>query len=155
MTSGTAAKSIGCVRNLLQRRKGFTSRMAAMPRHGARPTGKTRLAWALKCFLKQSLMVESKRIFHVRDTLSDQEANMKRVLIDAAVAVTALVAPAFSPVIGDDPGYFGRFYPDEKCQSPGPGNPSADGVYYHNDPAQTAEPDGYCDHGRWNRAAGA
>ena len=75
---------------------------------------------------------------------------MKCALIDAALAVAAFATPALSPAIIEDPGYF-PFYLDEKCQNPGPGNPYTDGVYYHNDPAQPAEPDAYCNHGRLKR----
>ena len=73
---------------------------------------------------------------------------MKFALIDAAVAVAAFATPAWSPAIVEDPGYFAQFYLNEKCQNLRPGNPYTDGVYYHNDPAQAAEPDAHCNHGR-------
>jgi hypothetical protein len=38
---------------------------------------------------------------------------------------------------------FGFAYPNANCQNVGPGKPYADGVYYHDDPAQTAEPNVY------------
>jgi hypothetical protein len=69
---------------------------------------------------------------------------MKCALIDAAVVVAAFATPALSPVVTEDPDYCAQFYLNEKCQNPGPGNPYTDGVYYHNDPAQTAEPNAHC-----------
>ena len=73
---------------------------------------------------------------------------MKCALIDAAVAVAAFATPALSPAIIEDAGYFAQFYLNEKCQNPGPGNPYTDGIYYHNDPAQMAEPNVHCNNGR-------
>ena len=73
---------------------------------------------------------------------------MKFALIDAAVVVATFATPALSPVVNEDPDYCAQFCLNEKCQNPGPGNPYTDGVYYHDDPAQTAEPDAYCNHGR-------
>jgi hypothetical protein len=65
---------------------------------------------------------------------------MKFALIDAAVALAAFATPALSPAVIEDSGYCVQFYLNEKCEHLGSGNPYKDGVYYHNDPAQTAEP---------------
>ena len=73
---------------------------------------------------------------------------MKRALIDAAVVVAAFVTAAMAPAIIDGPGQFAQSCLNEKCRNLGPGDPYADGVYYHNDPAQAAEPDAHCNHGR-------
>ena len=76
---------------------------------------------------------------------------MKCALIDAAVVVATFATfatPALSPVVKEDPDSCAQFCLNKKCQNLGPGDPYADGVYYHNDPAQTAEPDAYCNHGR-------
>jgi hypothetical protein len=40
----------------------------------------------------------------------------------------------------EDPNYCEHLYLNSNCQNPEPGDPYPDGVYYHNDPAQTAEP---------------
>jgi hypothetical protein len=72
---------------------------------------------------------------------------MKFALLDAAVAVAAFAAPALSPAVIEEPAYCARFYLNEKCQNLGVDAPYTDGVYYHNDPAQTAEPDAYRYHG--------
>ena len=74
---------------------------------------------------------------------------MKFTLIGAAaVAAAAFATPALAQAVISDPGYCAQFYPDANCQNLGPGNPYTDSVYYHNDPAQTAEPTAYCDDGR-------
>ena len=73
---------------------------------------------------------------------------MKFALIGAtAVAAAAFAAPALAQAVISNPGYCAQFYPDANCQNLGPGNPYTDGVYYHDDPAQTAEPNAYRDHG--------
>jgi hypothetical protein len=62
----------------------------------------------------------------------------------AAIAATALfthVLPQADDI--EDPGYCAEFYLNANCQNVGPGKPYADGVYYHDDPAQTAEPNVY------------
>jgi hypothetical protein len=65
---------------------------------------------------------------------------MKFALIDAAVVVAAFTTPALSPVVTEHPHYCAQFNFNEKCKNLRSGNSYVDGVYYHNDPAQTAEP---------------
>ena len=67
---------------------------------------------------------------------------MKFALIEAAIVAAAAVStPGLAQADIEDPGYCARFYLNEKCQNLGSGNPYIDDVYYHNDPAQTAESD--------------
>jgi hypothetical protein len=58
----------------------------------------------------------------------------------AAVASAAFATPGLAQVAFEDPNYCEHLYLNANCQNPEPGNPYPDGVYYHNDPAQTAEP---------------
>jgi hypothetical protein len=63
----------------------------------------------------------------------------------AAVALAAFATPGLAQVVIEDPDYCEQFYQNTNCQSPESGN--TDGVYYHDDPAQTAEPSAYRYHG--------
>jgi hypothetical protein len=73
---------------------------------------------------------------------------MKFNLVGAAAVVAAAFAtPGLAQAVIEDPGYCAEFYLNANCQNLGPGNPYTDGVYYHDDPAQTAEPNAYRDHG--------
>jgi hypothetical protein len=65
----------------------------------------------------------------------------------AAVAAAALATPDLAQAVIEDPSYCAQFYVNANCQSLGPGNPYTDGVYYHDDPAQRAEPNAYSYHG--------
>ena len=65
----------------------------------------------------------------------------------AAVAAAAFATPGLAQAVIEDPGYCAQFYVNANCQNLGPGNPYTDGVYYHDDPAQTAEPNAYHYHG--------
>jgi len=64
-------------------------------------------------------------------------------LIEAAVAAAAFSTPGLAQADIEDPGYCAEFYLNEKCQNLGSGKRYTDGVYYHNDPAQTNEPNAY------------
>ena len=61
----------------------------------------------------------------------------------AAIAATAFFTRVLPQADIDDPGYCAQFYPNAICQNVAPGKPYTDGVYYHDDPAQTAEPNVY------------
>jgi len=52
---------------------------------------------------------------------------MKVVFLAAALAVTALAAPAGAQEVIYNPGYCAQFYPNANCQNKGPGNPYTDG----------------------------
>jgi hypothetical protein len=65
----------------------------------------------------------------------------------AAIAVTAFSAHVLPQADIEGPGYCAQFYLNANCQNGGPGEPYTDGVYYHDDPAQTAEPNAYRYHG--------
>lgn len=64
-----------------------------------------------------------------------------------AVALTAFATPGLAQVVIEDPDYCEHFYHNANCQSPEPDNPHTDSVYYHDDPAQKAEPNAYSYHG--------
>ena len=73
---------------------------------------------------------------------------MKFNLVGAAViAATAFSTQVFPQADIEDPGYCAQFYLNANCQNAGPGKPYTDGIYYHDDPAQTAEPNVYHYHG--------
>ena len=65
----------------------------------------------------------------------------------AAVALAAFATPGLAQVVIEDPDYCEQFYQNANCQSPESGNPYTDGVYYHDDPAQTPVPDAHHYHG--------
>jgi hypothetical protein len=88
-------------------------------------------------------MAEPKPPSHVLLTLSGQETNMKFALIEAAVAAAAFSTLGLAQTDIEGPGYCAEFHLNEKCQNLGSGDPYTDGVYYHNDPAQTNEPNAY------------
>jgi len=61
----------------------------------------------------------------------------------AAIAVTAFSTHVLPQADIEEPGYCAQFYLNANCQNVGSGKPYTDGVYYHDDPAQTAEPNVY------------
>ena len=61
----------------------------------------------------------------------------------AAIAVTAFSTHVLPQAVIEEPGYCAQFYLNANCQNVGSGKPYTDGVYYHDDPAQTAEPNVY------------
>lgn len=71
---------------------------------------------------------------------------MEFAFIDAPVVVAALAAPALSPVVTVD-GILRRSTSTKSVKSLGSDNSYAGGVYYQNDPAQTAETNAHCNHG--------
>jgi hypothetical protein len=84
-------------------------------------------------------------VFH---ELYGQETNMKfNLVVAAAVAATAFTTHVLPQADIEEPGHCAQFYLNAKCQNVGPGKPYTDGVYYHDDPAQTAEPNVHHYHG--------
>lgn len=68
---------------------------------------------------------------------------MKSNLVGAAaIAATAFFTHVLPQADIEDPGC-AQFYLNANCQNVGPGKRYADGVYYHDDPAQTADPNVY------------
>jgi len=61
----------------------------------------------------------------------------------AAIAATAFSTQVLPQTDIEEPGYCAQFYLNAKCQNVGPRKPYADGIYYHDDPAQTAEPNAH------------
>ena len=61
----------------------------------------------------------------------------------AAIAATAFFTHVLPQADIEEPGYCAQFYLNANCQNVGSGKPYTDGVYYHDDPAQTAEPNVY------------
>jgi hypothetical protein len=64
-----------------------------------------------------------------------------------AIAATAFSTHVLPQADIEELGYCAQFYVNANCQNVGPANPYADGVYYHNDPAQTTEPNAHHYHG--------
>ena len=64
-----------------------------------------------------------------------------------AIAATAFSTHVLPQADLEEPGYCAQFYQNANCQSPEPDNPYTDGIYYHDDPAQTPVPDAHHYHG--------
>ena len=70
--------------------------------------------------------------------------NLVGAVVIAATAFSTHVLPQADI---EDPGYCAQFYANANCQIVGPAKSYADGVYYHDDPAQATEPMAYLYHG--------
>jgi hypothetical protein len=67
---------------------------------------------------------------------------MKFNLVSAA-AIAAFSTHVVPQADIEEPGYCAQFYLNAVCQNARPEKPYTDGIYYHDDPAQTAEPNVY------------
>jgi hypothetical protein len=61
----------------------------------------------------------------------------------AAIAATACSTDALPRADVEELGYCAQFYLNANCRNVGSGKPYTDGVYYHDDPTQRAEPNVY------------
>jgi hypothetical protein len=64
-----------------------------------------------------------------------------------AIAATAFFTHALPQADIEEPDYCAECYINENCRTVGPASPYADGLYYHNDPAQMTEQDAHHYHG--------
>ena len=73
---------------------------------------------------------------------------MKFNLVGAfTIAATAFYTHLLPQADLEEPGYCAQLYVSSNCQNVGPVKPYPDGIYYHDDPAQTPVPDAHHYHG--------